>query len=47
MLFAQQKDFEGVAVYKPDVRSKTEGVSNQVWKTMLFVGDKMTVLKKW
>ncbi|HET6994085.1 MAG TPA: energy transducer TonB [Chitinophagaceae bacterium] len=43
---AQQKDFEGTAVYKIDVKSKTPGVSDRVWKGMIAYGDEMTVVMK-
>lgn len=43
---AQSKDFEGVAVYKIDIKSKTAGVSDRVCRNMLAFGDSMTVIIK-
>lgn len=41
-----QKNFEGVLVYKDNVTSKTEEVSNNTWKKILHVSDQVTVLVK-
>jgi TonB family protein len=43
---AQQKDFEGIAVYKIDVKSKSPGVSERAWKNTLAMGDDMTIITK-
>jgi len=45
-MLAQSKDFEGVAVYKVDITSKTEGVKDKIWKTMLALGDSVVVFIK-
>lgn len=43
---AQQKDFEGILVYKMDVKAKQEGTTDKFWRTMLAVGNNMTVQVK-
>jgi TonB family protein len=41
-----QKNFEGVLVYKDNVTSKKEEISNNSWKKILHVSDQVTVLVK-
>jgi hypothetical protein len=43
---AQSKEFEGVIEYKVEVNSKTEDISAKNMKTLLFLGDKLTVYIK-
>ncbi len=43
---AQQKDFEGTVEYKKEVKSKVEGVSDKVMKTILAASDHLTVFIK-
>ena len=43
---AQQKDFEGTVEYKKEVKSKVEGVSDKVMKTILAASDYLTVFIK-
>ncbi len=43
---AQQKSFEGTATYKVDVKSKTDEISDRVWKKMLALGDSVTMFIK-
>ncbi|MEI9908644.1 MAG: hypothetical protein WDO71_02640 [Bacteroidota bacterium] len=45
-MFGQAKEFEGIVVYKVDVKSKIEGVGDKAWKNMLALGDSMTVMIK-
>lgn len=45
-LLAQQKDFEGTITYSVDTKSKVPGVSDQVWKIMLGLGDKLEITIK-
>lgn len=45
-LLAQQKDYEGTITYSVETRSKVPGVSDQIWKTMLGLGDKLEVTIK-
>jgi hypothetical protein len=41
-----QKNFEGMLVYKINVVSKVEGISNATWKKVLNSADQVTVLVK-
>lgn len=43
---AQPKDFEGNAVYKINVKSKIEGISETAWKNTLLLGDSMNIIMK-
>lgn len=43
---AQQKEFEGVAVFKIDFKSKTVGVGDNAWKAYAGLGDSMIVYEK-
>jgi hypothetical protein len=45
-LLAQQKDFEGTITYTVETKSKVPGVSDQVWKIMLALGDKLEITIK-
>ena len=45
-LFAQQKDFEGTIDYKVEVKSKIEGVSDKIIKTIFASSDHLTVFIK-
>jgi hypothetical protein len=41
-----QKNFEGVLVYRDNVVSKMDGVSNTTWKKILHLSDQITVFVK-
>jgi hypothetical protein len=43
---AQQTDFEGAIMYRSDVKSKVKWASNMTYKTMLGLGDSLTVYIK-
>lgn len=45
-VIAQQKDFEGVMVYRVAVQSKSEFISDRVLKTLLAVGNDVTIWLK-
>jgi len=45
-LLAQQKNYEGTLTYSVETKSKVPGVSDQVWKTMLGLGEKLEVTIK-
>jgi hypothetical protein len=45
-LLAQQKDFEGTITYTVETKSNMPGISDQIWKTMLGLGDKLEVMIK-
>jgi hypothetical protein len=40
-MLAQHSDYEGTITYSVETKSKVPGVSDQVWKTMLGLGDKL------
>lgn len=42
-VYCQQKDFEGTITYTIDVKSKVQGVSDKAWRTLLLLGDSVTV----
>lgn len=47
LLYSQQKDFEGIVVYKVETTSKTEGVSNQsMRRSLLLGGSTVTFIKQ-
>lgn len=45
-LLAQQKDFEGTITYSIETKSNVPGINDQIWKTMLGLGDKLEVAIK-
>ncbi|MBO9566412.1 MAG: energy transducer TonB [Niastella sp.] len=45
-LLAQQKDFEGTITYTVETKSNMPGISDQIWKTMLGLGDKLEIVIK-
>jgi TonB family protein len=43
---ANSQEFEGIIVYRSDIKSKVEGVSDKTWNTILALGDVKTVYVK-
>jgi hypothetical protein len=44
--FAQQKNFEGIIVYRQIVKSKLPGVGDEAFKNYLLTGDSVVVYIK-
>ena len=45
-MFAQQKEFEGILVYRVEIKSKSDLISDRVFKNILAVGNETTVWVK-
>src|SRR5215212_87583 len=43
---AQKKEFEGKAVYKVDIRSKIDGISDNAWRVLLATDNNLTIYAK-